>query len=373
MQSTHPDTSDTTAAALATAACGYWHRRGLPTAPGQVVAAPGAPVMLLALLAATGAGGVRGGSGVLLPRPSAAWYAPQARLLGRPLHPVPVPAECGGVPDPFALLETVRRVRAGGGDPRVLLLSVADDPTGTAVPPELLHEVCEAAADEGLLIVSDESWRDTSHDPHDTVIVSPAEMLHSAGTDADWVVVLVGLGAALLPPGLPAGIARFPGTDQGRVLGDAVREVLDTLHTELSHPVAEAAAEALTEPAALREQRAATARTHGAYATALQHAVTEAGALCRPPHAGRQLYADFEPLRSDLAARGIEDAATLEAELVVRLGPFVMGGHRFGDDPHALRVRLSTEVLARGAPTPPEGSGVLDGVRSALTELTATH
>ena len=33
---------------------------------------------------------------------------PQARLLGRPSYHVPTPAECGGVPDPYALLETVR-------------------------------------------------------------------------------------------------------------------------------------------------------------------------------------------------------------------------------------------------------------------------
>lgn len=352
------------------AACGYWHRRGMPTEPSQVAVAPGASLLLIAVLAATcgvgspggrGAGGPqpgqsgqsgqsgRAGRGsVLLPRPCSAWYAPQVRLLGRVPRGVPVPAECGGVPDPFALLETVSRAREEGDEPGVLVLSVADDVTGTAVPPELLHEVCEAATGEGLLVVSDETWRDTSHRPHDTVTVSPAEMLDASGhADADSVVVLTGLGPALLPPGLHAGLARFPRTGRGHALGEEVREVLAALHTELSDPVGAAVAEALAEPGQPRARRAAAARLHGAFATALHAAVTGVGAQCRPPHLGRHLYADLEQFRPRLAVRGITDAAGLEAELVRRVGPYAAGGHRFGDDPRALRVRLSTDVLTR--------------------------
>lgn len=373
------------AAAVAEAACGYWRRRGLPTQPRQVAVAPGAPLLLLALLATTEPG--RGG-GVLLPRPSAAWYAPQARLLARDLRTVPVSAESGGVPDPFALLETVRRARAEGVVPRVLVLSVADDPTGTATPPELLHEVCEAAVDEGLLIVSDETWRDTSHDPHDTVVISPAEMLGE--THADSVVVLAGLGTALLPSGLYAGIARFPGTPHGHGLADSVREVLHALHTELSDPVATAAAEALTEPPGQRRRLRAETRVQGVLAAALHDAFTEAGAVCRPPRAGRHLYADWEQARTVLAGKGIRNAPALEAELVRHLGPHLSGGHRFEDDPHELRVRVSTEVLTSGLPRtggrtglrslvetgadPREDPGVgaaLERVRSVLGRLTA--
>ncbi|NGO69852.1 aminotransferase class I/II-fold pyridoxal phosphate-dependent enzyme [Streptomyces boncukensis] len=374
-------TDDDRAGTIGAAASGYWRRRGVHTDPGQVVAAPGAPLLLLALLAAVGGAGAPPGApgraGVLLTRPCTDWYPPQARLLGRPVRGVPVPAECGGVPDPFALLETVRRARAEGEEPRLLVLSVADDVTGTAAPPELLHEVCEAAADEGLVIVSDETWRDTSHSPHDTVIVSPAEMLEGS-PHADGVVLLAGLGATLLPPGLHAGVARFPRQGRGRALGAAVREVLGALHAELSAPVAAAVADALAEPEPLRRERAAAARRHGACAAALYTAVTSAGALCRPPHAGRQLYADLEQSRTALAARGIADAEALEAELVRRLGPYVSGGHRFGDDPRTLRFRLTTDVLTDTLTTPdasspaesPEASETLDRVQSVLADLT---
>ncbi|MFI0709950.1 aminotransferase class I/II-fold pyridoxal phosphate-dependent enzyme [Streptomyces inhibens] len=317
------------AAPLRTAACGYWERRGLATAPDRVLAAPGAAALLLALYAvADGA--------VVLPRPCSESYMSPARLLGRPVHLAPVPAESGGMPDPFALLETVRRARMHGDTPRILVLSVADDPTGTCPAPEQLHEVCEAAAGEGLWIISDETRRDLLHDPHDTVLLSPAEML------PDEVVVLTDLRATLVPAAWPAALARFPDTERGAVLRAAVLDALTTLRTPLPGPIGCAVTHALGEPDAVRARTATLARVYGTLTAALHHTVTEAGAVCRPPHSGSHLYADLEPLRRPLVAHGIVESTVLER----KLAPWAArGGHRFGDDPAALRVRLGAEAL----------------------------
>lgn len=190
-------------AALREAARAYWDRRGLHGGAEHVAAAPGTSPLILALIAAHG-------GDVLMPRPCPASWIPQARLLGRPAYHVPTPAECGGVPDPYALLETVRRVRAEGGRPRLLLISVVDDPTATVAPPELVREACEAAVAEGLHIVSDETWRDTLHRPHDTVLLSPAEMC------PDDVTVVSDLAGALTPSAWPVAVARFPDTPRPR-------------------------------------------------------------------------------------------------------------------------------------------------------------
>ncbi|MEU9115310.1 aminotransferase class I/II-fold pyridoxal phosphate-dependent enzyme [Streptomyces sp. NPDC048483] len=314
---------------LRTAACGYWERRGLETDPIHTLAAPGAPALLLALYAAAG-------GAVVLPRPCSEWYAPPARLLGRPVHHAPVPAESGGMPDPFVLLETVRRARMHGEAPGVLVLSVADDPTGTCPAPEQLHEVCEAAAEAGLWVISDESHRDLLHDPHDTVVLSPAEML------PDEVVVLTDLRATVVPASWPAAIARFPDTERGDALRTAALDALTALRTPLAGPVACAVTHALGESDTVRTRTAAAARLYGTLAAALHRALTAAGAVCRPPHSGSHLYADFEPLRRALEARGISEPAALERELA----PWsARGGHRFGDDPGALRVRLGSEAL----------------------------
>ncbi|MFF1281349.1 aminotransferase class I/II-fold pyridoxal phosphate-dependent enzyme [Streptomyces sp. NPDC058299] len=326
------------APALLEAACGYWTRRGLPTVPDQVAAGPGAPALLLALTAALAGDG----ADVLVPRPCAAWWAPYARILGRPVYHVPTTAESGGVPDPYALLETVRRVRAEGGDPRLLVLSVADDPTATVAPPELLHETVEAAAAEDLHLVSDETWRDTLHDPHGTVLLSPAEMR------PDRVTVVTDLAGALLPTGWPAAVARFPDTGTGRHLHARVLDILTALGARIAAPVAAAAGYALDEPPPVAERREATVRLHARVAAAAYTAVVAAGALARPPRAGRHLYADLGPLREPLAARDVGDAQELEDVLTARLGMPAPGGHRFGDDLGALRVRLSTGALLGG-------------------------
>ncbi|MEU5432826.1 aminotransferase class I/II-fold pyridoxal phosphate-dependent enzyme [Streptomyces sp. NPDC020719] len=341
-------------AELRAAACGYWQRRGLRADPDLVAAAPGAQPLLFALLAAYG-------GDILLPRPCPAWWTPQARLLGRPAYHVPTPAECGGVPDPYALLETVRRVRAEGGLPRILVLSVVDDPTATVAPPETMREACEAAVGEGLHIISDETWRDTLHRPHDTVLFSPAEMC------PDDVTVLSDLAGALTPAGWPAAVARFPATERGVQRRARALDVLTALGSVVAGPVAAAAAYALNEPdpVAVRTRRAAA--VHGAVAAAAHRAVLAAGAFARPPQAGRHLYADLGPLRAALAARGVTDSMELEEYLTARLGAPAPGGHRFGDELGALRVRLATGPLLGS--TPQQRAQVLD----AADPLALTH
>jgi aspartate/methionine/tyrosine aminotransferase len=274
-----------------------------------------------------------------MPRPCPAWWTPQVRLLGRPAYHVPTPAECGGVPDPFALLETVRRVRAEGGRPRLLLLCVADDPTATVAPPEIVREACEAAVEEGLHIISDETWRDTLHRPHDTVLVSPAEMC------PEDVTVLGDLASVLAPAAWPVAVARFPTTEAGAARRARTLDILNALGAVVAAPVAAAAAHALDEPPVVTDRAAQAAALHGQVAAAAHRAVLVSGALARPPQAGCHLYADLGPLRARLAERGVTDSMELEDYLTDRLRAPVPGGHRFGDELGALRVRLSTGPL----------------------------
>lgn len=279
----------------------------------------------------------------MLPRPCPAWWTPQVRLLGRRAYHVPTPAECGAIPDPYALLETVRRVRAEGGDPRVLLLSVADDPTATVPPPEMLREACEAAESAGLFVVSDESWRDTVHRPHDTLVLSPAEML------PEQAAVLIDLSGAMLPAGWPAAVVRFPDTPRGTWLRARTLDVLTATGAMVAGPVA-GRPHALDEPDAVAGRAYAAAALHGVVAAAAHRRLLEAGALARPPQAGRHLYADLTPLRAGLARHGVGDAMELEDWLGGRLGAPTPGGQRFADELGALRVRLSTGPLLGATP-----------------------
>ncbi|MET7493287.1 aminotransferase class I/II-fold pyridoxal phosphate-dependent enzyme [Streptomyces sp900116325] len=323
--------------ALREAAAAYWIRRGLRGGPEHIAAAPGASPLLLALIAAHG-------GDVLMPRPCPPTWIPQARLLGRPAYHVPTPAECGGVPDPYALLETVRRVRAEGGRPRLLLISVVDDPTATVAPPELVREACEAAVAEGMHIVSDETWRDTLHRPHDTVLLSPAEMC------PEEVTVISDLAGALTPSAWPVAVARFPDTERAAARHARTLDILTALGALVAGPVAAAAAHALREPETVTARVRLAAGLQAQVAAAAHRAVLASGALARPPQAGRHLYADLGPLRSRLAAHGVTDSLELEEYLTERLGAPTPGGHRFGDELGALRVRLGTGPLLGSTP-----------------------
>ncbi|WP_299538298.1 aminotransferase class I/II-fold pyridoxal phosphate-dependent enzyme [uncultured Streptomyces sp.] len=325
------------------AACGYFARRGLRGGPALIAAAPGAQPLLLALMAAHG-------GDVLMPRPCPATWMPQSRLLGRPFYHVPTPAECGGVPDPYALLETVRRVRAEGGRPRLLVLSVADDPTATVAPPELVREACEAAVGEGLHIVSDETWRDTVHRSRDTVLIGPGDLC------PDDVTVLTDLAGSLTPAAWPVAVARFPDTDRAAARHARTLDVLTALGALVAVPVARAATEALGEPEDVVARVRRSALLQGTLASAAHRAVLGAGALARPPQAGRHLYADLGPLRTRLATRGVTDSMELEEYLGRRLGAPAPGGHRFGDELGALRVRLGTAPLSGATPEEQEAA-----------------
>ncbi|MFJ5772730.1 pyridoxal phosphate-dependent aminotransferase [Streptomyces sp. NPDC093094] len=313
------------------AVAGYFARRRLPTRAEQVLLAPGSKALLLALQL------VRPGD-VLLASPCWVTYGPQARLAGKEAIGVPVPAECGGVPDPAALREAVKGARARGADPRILVLTSPDNPTGTFAPPELVRELCAVAEEEDLLLVSDEIYRDILHDP-DAVYLSPAEIC------PDRTVVVTGLSKSLALGGWRIGAARFPDTREGGRLRDDVASVASEVWSTLAGPMQAVAEYAFAEPPEIRERLRADARLHGAVARAVHGIVTAAGAVCRPPTGAFYVYPDFGPLRGALAERGVTDGASLQACLLERHGIAVLAGVHFGDDPGALRFRAATSML----------------------------
>ncbi|MEW2623439.1 pyridoxal phosphate-dependent aminotransferase [Streptomyces sp. NPDC048106] len=356
-------------AALRTAVAGYWGRRGLPTDPDDVVAGPGSKPLLFGLLLAVG-------GDVVVPAPSWVSYAAQAELIGvQPLF-VPVLPGQGGVPDPDRLRERVAAARAAGRDPRSVVVTVPDNPTGTVAEPGTVRRLAEAARELGLVVISDEIYCDLVFDPK-TPAVSPAVYA------PERTVVTTGLTKNLALGGWRIGVARLPEGGLGGALRGRLTGIASQIWSSPTAPVQEAAAYAFGEPPEVVRHMDAARGLHAAVARAVADRFTAVGAHLAPVRATCYLYPDFEPLREHLAAaHGVRTGAGLAALLGERYGLGVLPASAFGDDAGALRLRAATSRLygesderrfaALSAPDPLELPWIradVDRVGAALADL----
>jgi aspartate aminotransferase len=312
------------------AAAGYFDRRGLPTDPGQVLMAPGSKALLYALLT------VLPGD-LVLPTPSWVSYAAQAALAGKRVIGVPIPTRAGGVPDPERLAAALADAKADGARPGVLILTVPDNPTGTLAPKDLLAEVCDVADREGLVVISDEIYRDLCQRPED--FTSPAELL------PERTVVTSGLSKNLALGGYRIGFVRLPDGPLGDELRPGLVGVASEVWSSLATPMQQVAAVALAEPQGVTDRIVASRRLHGTVTVRVHDILLRAGATCRPPEGGFYLYPDFDGLRAGLAGIGVHTGRELAGLLLDRFGVGVLAGTEFGDDQNALRFRLATSLL----------------------------
>lgn len=220
--------------ALRAAAAGYWGRRGLATDPALVVAGPGSKPLLFALLLAVG-------GDVVVPVPSWVSYAAQARLAGaRPLGVPTLPGQ-GGVPDPERLHEAVTVARAAGRDPRSVVVTVPDNPTGTVASPEVVRQLALVARELDLVIISDEIYCDL-------VYASSAPAESPARHAPERTVVTTGLTKNLALGGWRTGVARLPDSELGRALHGRLVSIASQIWSSPTAPVQTAAAYAFGEP-----------------------------------------------------------------------------------------------------------------------------
>ncbi|WP_369225662.1 pyridoxal phosphate-dependent aminotransferase [Streptomyces sp. R39] len=355
---------------LRAAVAGYWGRRGLDTDPGQIVCGPGSKPLLFALLLAIG-------GDVVVPSPSWVSYAAQARLAGAHPLPVPVPPGQGGLPDPDRLRTAVAAARAEGRDPRSVVVTLPDNPTGAVAEPETVRRLARAARDLDLVIVSDEIYRDLVLDP-DVRAESPA--LHAP----ERTVVTTGPTKNLALGGWRLGAARLPAGETGRSLADRLTVVASQIWSSAAAPVQEAVAYAFEEPPEVVAHLAACRRLHGAVVRAVAGRFAAAGALVPPVRATCYVYPDFEPLRAHLArAHGVRSGARIAELLVSRHGVGLLPASAFGEPERSLRLRAATSRLygdsdderetALSAADPlrlPWIRASLDRVTEALADLT---
>jgi len=317
---------------LRAAAAGYWSRRCLPTSPDAVVAGPGSKALLFGTMLALR-------TSIAVPRPSWVSYAAQATLCGVTPHFVGTVAGEGGVCDPDALEAAVRSRRNSERPIGAVLVTLPDNPTGRLASPDAVRALCAAADRNGLLIISDEIYRDLVHDP-DLPFLSPAEIA------PERTVVTTSLSKNLSAGGWRIGVARMPDGAAGAALRGRLLGIASEIWSAAPGPMQEAAAVALEEPAELAERVGRCRKLHAAVCQEAARRCAAAGLEVAPPQAAFYLYPDFEPWRDQLRTRfGVETGADLAGLLLDSYGAGTLPGSAFGESASCLRLRLATGLL----------------------------
>src|SRR5215468_4179476 len=317
---------------LREAAAGYWTRRTLPTSPDAVICGPGSKPLLYGLLLAIGAD-------VAVPRPSWVSYAAQASLIGVRPHFVPAAPGEGGICDPAGLAAAVAEARAAGREIRSVIVTLPDNPTGRLSRPATVQALCEVAAEHGLIIISDEIYRDLVHDPA-TPVLSPAAVAPHR------TVVTTALSKSLALGGWRIGVARLPEGPLGSWLRGQLLGIGSEIWSAPAAPIQQAAELAFREPEELSERIARSRSLHAAVCRAVAGICRAAGLDVPAPQAAFYVYPDFEPWRGHLARRhGVTTGAGLAGLLLDRYGAGTLPGSAFGENAGALRLRLATGLL----------------------------
>jgi aspartate aminotransferase len=198
--------------------------------------------------------------------------------------------------------------------------------------------VCEVAAAEGLVVISDEIYRDLAY--HQGAVVSPALLMPEA------TYVTSGLSKAWALGGWRIGFLRAPATDSGRQVVRSAIGFASEIWSCLPGPMSAIARLALSEPAELASFVADARELHRQVSLAVHDRITKAGgATSRTPEAAFYQYPDFGARRHELAAAGITTSDELARTMLSRFGIGVLPGSAFGADPHDLQLRVSTSLL----------------------------
>jgi len=306
---------------LREAVADYHHvRNGIESSAEDVLIGPGSKELMFILQL------VYYGD-LVIPTPSWVSYAPQARIIGRPITWVRTRWE-----DDLKLLasDLDEVCQSDPSRPRVLILNYPSNPTGSTYTAAELKALARVARKYSVVLLSDEIYGEIHHRgqhvsvarfyPEGTIISSGLSKWCGAG---GWR-----LGTFTFPHGLSW-------------LLDAMAVVASETFTSTSAPIQYAAVRAFTGGTDIEEylyQARRVLRQLGRYAWTR---LTSIEATVPEPKGGFYLFPDFSPHRKGLAARGIRTGRQLCEALLKDTGVAVLPGAAFGRPERELSFRVS--------------------------------
>jgi aspartate/methionine/tyrosine aminotransferase len=308
----------------------YERHFNLPVAANQVVIGPGSKSLLYALLVALD-------GDIIMPTPAWSSYQDLATLSGRLLLEVPMDPGDDYRLDVNRLQGAMSEAAEQWRRPDLLLFSTPHNPTSTTLSLEETQKLTDFARDRELMILSDEIYGMVTYDSAGHV--SPAH------TYADGTIVFGGLSKHMSLGGWRFGVAILPPTAAGVALERALKAIAGCIWSCVTAPVQFAAQVAYGDNPQVAAYMQACTEMHAARTRYLYDALLEFGVSCPEPRAAFYLYPSFARWRKPLAARGVFTCQDLGHYLLENYEIAVLPGATFGDDPHALSLRLSTSFL----------------------------
>ena len=293
---------------------------GLAYSPDNVLVGPGTKeLMFLVQLVYYG--------DLVIPSPSWVSYAPQARIIGRNIHWLRTRPETGLGVEPDALEELCRE---DPDRPRLLILNSPSNPTGLCYDAEQLQALAEVLRKYRVLALSDEIYSGT----HFT-----GEHVSLARYYPEGTIISNGLSKWCGAGGWRIGFFVFP--KNLAWLTDAMAAVASETFTSTSAPIQYAAVTALENHPDMDLYLQHSRQILAALADHAYHTLTHAGATLSRSTGGFYLFPRFEPRRSGLAARGIDNGHTFCERLLEETGVAVLPGGNFGRPSQELSARLA--------------------------------
>jgi aspartate aminotransferase len=306
--------------ALRAAVADYHRRRHFVSSTADdVLVAPGSKeLMFLIQLVLIGT--------VMIPTPAWVSYAPQARILGKPIHFIRTQRERGWLLEPDELEACCRQTEGA----RLLVLNYPSNPTGNSYGPVELERLAEVARRHDLIVLSDEIYGELDYEGRHA---SMARFL------PDSTIVSSGLSKWCGAGGWRLGTFLFP--RRLRPLLNAMAAAASETYTSTSAPIQHAAVRAFEPSDEIASYVSAQRKILAALVGGCAAELTAAGARLVTPRGSFYLFPDFEPFRELLARRGITTSQQLAERLLTEAGVAALPGVDFGLEPELLAIRLA--------------------------------
>lgn len=264
---------------------------------------------------------------LVIPTPSWVSYAPQARIIGRPIRWVPGRALNAWriMPEDLDLI-----CRADPSRPRILVLNYPSNPTGATYAPDELKALAEVARKYRVVLLSDEIYGELNHLGAHTSIAR----YYPEGT-----IISGGLSKWCGAGGWRLGTFTFPRPLHW--LLDAMAVVASETFTSTSAPIQFAAVRAFRGDTEIQDYLWSSRRilrTLGGHAWS---ELMKRGLRVPEPQGGFYLFPDFGPFRDRLQERGIGTGAELCERLLQDTGVALLPGSDFGRPLEELTARLA--------------------------------